>query len=308
MMRRLSGCLWGLALITVFAVGCSDDPDDGNGADADSGPLPDAADTEIPDGDIAGGDADTTGADGDAETGLDGGDADGQGGDIGDTTAGDADAAGDTSQPPCRSDGQCPGNAVCEMGDCRFYRFVQIRDLTRDKSSQADTACGEDSAGSDLFQLELRGPFGRVLGYGQATAAKLKATANTDAGNVFDGVANSLEDNDGALCPSGGFGADSVVSMGCGGAMVVGFFDGAGNIVNLATGQRLVVHEYGDQCCSQDCPEEYYQIRICNAQSPNKFQQGMVDDQGNYPTCDTAIVGSGSARSRITLQMPRPSN
>lgn len=311
-MRWMSTSLWGMVLVATCSLGCSDDPDDG--ADADTGPAPDVVDagdtdrTDAADGDVPELDADATPSDADVvddatDTGRDTTD----GGDIGgDVIVVDADASSDADTGPmCMSDKMCPGNAVCEEGSCRYYRFVQIKDVTRDRSSKADEACGNDSAGADLFQLELRGPFGRVLGYANTAAAELTADANTQPGDVFDGVANSLKQSDGALCPSGGFGADSVVSLGCGGSLAVAFTDGTGNIVNLATGQQLVVHEYGDQCCSDGCPDEYWEIRVCNAQTPQRFKAGEVDDQGNHPTCDTNIVEVGSGRAEVTLQLPR---
>lgn len=306
MMQRWSLQVWGVALAALVAAGCSNGPDN---SDADAGPAPDvvdAADTAGTDADVAERDADTAGTD--AETGVDARDT---GRTIlrditGDVIIVDADTSVDADTgPTCMNDQQCPGNAVCEEGACRFYRFVQIRDVTRAESSGADTACSEESAGADLFQLELRDPFGQVLGYAKATAGQLTADANTDAGGVFDGVGHSLKRSDGALCPSGGFGPDSVVSLGCGGSLVVGFTDGAGNVLNLATGQQLVVHEYGNQCCSDGCPEEFWEIRVCNAQTPQRFQAGEVDDQGNHPTCDTAIVEVGSGRGRVSLQLPR---
>jgi len=308
MSDRLCRLFRGLALAALLVAGCSNDPDDG--ADADTGPAPDVADagdTGGADADTAGIDADTTGAD--AETGLDVPDVDADAArDIdGDAIRVDADTSSDTDGgPTCMDDQQCPGNAVCEEGDCRFYRFVQIKDVTRQESSGADTACSEESSGADLFQLELRDPFGQVLGYAAATAGELNADANTKPDDVFDGVGHSLkETDDGNLCPSGGFGPDSVVSLGCGGSLVVGFSDGAGNILNLATGQQLVVHEYGNQCCARGCPEEYWEIRVCNAQSPQRFRAGEVDEKGNHPTCATALVEIRSGRGQVSLQLPR---
>ena len=311
-MTRRSILIWlGVgALFTVGPTGCyQNDNDDDPDADAGDAIVDTRLDTAGDTGSDTGStDADAAARDADVDSATtDGGtDAD----TTRDTEPGDvvpADTSSDADAGPmCMEDKECPGNAVCEEGSCRFYRFVQIRDITRDRSSSADTACSDDSAGADLFQLELRGPFGTVLGYASGVAGQLKADANTDVSNVFDGVANSLQKNaDGHLCPSGGFGPGSVVSLGCGGSLVVAFADGAGDALSLSTGQRLIVDEYGNQCCDGGCPEEYWEIRVCSARAPQEFMNGEVDDKGNHPTCNTAVVGTGTGRGEVTLQLPR---
>ena len=306
MYRRILALTVGFAL-TLFAAGCSDDTGGSNvsGADADgdldAGPV-DGSELGDVASDTDGGAPDSDGASGDIGADTDGG-----------SETGDADGAtGDTGpdgggQPPCRSDQQCPGKAVCEEGDCRFYRFVQISDVTPEESTSSGEACGEDTAGADLFQLELRGPFDRVLGYGKTIESAITSDTNTDAEGVFDGVANSLyERDDGALCPSGGFGPNTTLSLGCDGVVVVMFTDGAGNILNLATGQQLVIHEFGNQCCEGGCPEEYWEVRVCNSELRDRLPQDMErDDEGNFPTCATRVIATGSGQDQITIQLPR---
>ena len=210
-------------------------------------------------------------------------------------------------EPMCMSDKQCPGNAVCVHKRCRYYRFVQIKDVTRQKSSSAQTACSENASGADLFQLELRDPFGKVEGNAKAVAAQLESSANKKVSTVFDGNSNSLQrQTNGALCPSEGFAPDSVVSLGCDGTLAVVFTDGAGNILNLGGGQQLVVHEYGDQCCQQGCPEEYWEVRVCTARSPHEIQGKKPDMMGNFPTCNTQVLAVGHGEDKATIKLPTP--
>lgn len=305
MYRRTLALTVGFAL-TLFAAGCPDENGGGGVTDAggglDGGPV-DGSELGDVASDTDGGAADADGTAGDIATDADGGP------DTGDADSSTADTGqdGGGGQPPCRADQQCPGNSVCEEGDCRFYRFVQISDVTPEESSSSSEACSEDAAGADLFQLELRGPFNRVLGYGKTIESAITSDANNDAQGVFDGVANSLvEREDGALCPSGGFGPNTTLSLGCDGVVVVMFTDGAGNIINLATGQQLVIHEFGNQCCEGGCPEEYWEVRVCNSEQRDSLPQGEErDDEGNFPTCATRVIATGSGQDQITVQLPR---
>jgi len=289
------------ALVTAGTVACDDGSSGGNGGDA-------SADTSVLDtgdvGDTSGTDADTAIDDADA---ADGADADSGTGDVTDATDADDDAAdGGDAGPMCTGDGQCPGNAVCVQGECRRYTVVQIRDVTRRRSSSSGEACSEDSSGADLFELELQGPFGTPLGNARTVRADSKARTNTLAATVFDGSSNSLDQTPSGLCPSAGFSSDSVLSLGCGGSLIAVFTDGSGETLGLAGGQQLVVHEYGDQCCDSDCPEEFWEVRVCSARSPRQFQEASPDEDGIWPTCDTQTLGFGSARDTVTLQLPRP--
>lgn len=207
--------------------------------------------------------------------------------------------------PMCMEDSECPGNAVCRNGSCRYYRFVQIKDVTRQNSSSAQTACSEKSSGADLFELELRGPFGVARGYSKALAAKLTSQENKKVQKVFDGVSNSvMKQPNGAVCPSGGFQPDSVVSLGCGGTMAMAFTDGGGNIVNLADGQKLVIHEYGQQCCSGGCPEDFWEVSVCTAQVPGQIQGQKPDGNGNFPTCKKAALSMGTGKGEVRITLP----
>lgn len=328
MRQPIRGAILGLLALLLLA-GCPDEEDEGDaGADtgADASPM-DVADT-AGDGEDGGGDTggpDTSDDGGDAtdsstpgdtapdamdtgsdtrETPVDGGDT--SEGDVvvvqPDGEDGEADA-----EPQCMMDAECPGRAVCDKGQCRYYRVVQIKDVTRDNSPSAGAACSEQASGADLFQLELRGPFGTVLGYGEAVTSKLTASVNTKAGQVFDGASNSLMATpQGDLCPSGGFNDDSVVSMGCDGTMALQFTDGAGMPVNLAAGQELIVHEYDQQCCQSGCSEDYWEVRVCTAQVARQVAPTMPDKMGNYPTCDTTVLKVDRGRGSVRIALPRP--
>lgn len=293
-----------LAVATIaalLALGCNDNTDDSpNGSETDAGV--DAATLDADSGDVS--DAGDAALDAASDVDADAADGDADAGDTPTMDASDTSSGGDVA---CMSDDMCPGNAVCENGSCRAYTVVQIRDVTRRYSSSAQEACNDDASGADLFELELQGPFGKPVGYAKTLRADLDAQTNTDAKTVFDGSSNSLDQTpSGSYCPSGGFGPDSVLSLGCGGTMVVVFNDGAGNLLRLEGGQRLVVHEYGDQCCDSGCPEEYWEVRVCSAESPQRFQNASPSSDGHWPTCETQTLGVGTGRDVANLRLPRP--
>lgn len=294
------------AVAISLMAGCYDETDDdSNGPTGDVGGdsvALDAGDAEAGEvGDTVGPDAEVDGG-GDADSGPTDADVRSETG----SNGGDADAG-----PVCESDDMCPGNAVCikkegEDNECRRYMAVQIRDVTQRFSSSPQEACNDDASGADLFELELRGPFGKPLGYAQAIRAKSTAQVNTDAATVFDGTSNSLDQTPSGYCPSGGFGPDTILSLGCDGSLVTAFTDGAGNVLLLKSGQQLVVHEYGSQCCDSDCPEDFWEVRVCSAQSPREFQNASPDGDGHWPTCKTQSLGVGTDRGKVTIDLPRP--
>lgn len=239
----------------------------------------------------------------DASDGEDASDTDA---DVADADVSEPDGADTDAGGGCRADRECPGNAVCEENECRAYVVVQIRDVTRSRSSSFEEACEDDASGSDLFELELQGPFGTARGYADVLKTNLTSTANTDAEAVFDGSSNSLKQSGDALCPTGGFNSDSVVSIGCGGTMLVVFRGGNDEILFLGDGQQLVVHEYGEQCCEGGCPDEYWEVRVCSADSLEMFQDAEPDINGIFPTCSTDVLGLDTARGTATIELPRP--
>lgn len=291
--RTFAACALSALAIAACSGGGSGEPgadatDTTHGADGDvseSSPN-DAADVDSSDGD----DASDIGADSEVVDG-----------DVSKPDGADTDADGG-----CRVDRECPGNAVCEENECRAYVVVQIRDVTRSRSSSFEEACEDDASGADLFELELQGPFGTARGYADVLKTNLTSSANTDAETVFDGSSNSLKQSGEALCPTGGFDSDSVLSLGCGGTMLVVFRGGDDEILFLGDGQQLVVHEYGEQCCEGGCPDEYWEVRVCSADSLEMFQDAEPDVNGIFPTCSTDVLGLDTAKGTATIELPRP--
>lgn len=294
-----------VAAAVLLVAGCSDrsDGSDGelDGSRSDVRAETGAADSNVVDAD--GGNDAASDADVDGPRDADSTDGDG----VDPDTASDGTSGGDADGgPECEGDDMCPGNAVCVENECRSYAIVQIRDVTRRYSGSTQEACNDDPSGADLFEIELRDPFGQPLGNARAVAVASGAQTNTDASTVFDGSSNSLDQTPSGFCPSAGFGPASVLSLGCNGSLVTVFTDGAGDVLRLESGQQLVVHEYGNQCCESGCPEEYWEVRVCTAQSPQQFQNASPDSDGIWPTCDTQSLGFDRARGEVTLQLPRP--
>ena len=120
---------------------------------------------------------------------------------------------------------------------------------------------------------------------------------------VLTGDASTLDTGGDNICPSDSFGPSTVVSLGCGGALVVEFTDGDGNTITLEKGQEVVVYEYGKQCCSDPdaCPNEHYSASICSSQSAADDITGADRTNGNFPTCDNAELLGGFGENSSTI-------
>jgi hypothetical protein len=234
--------------------------------------------------------------------------------------AGDMADAGDMSDAGdmCTENSDCPDNQVCdtsgEMGECipieddPEYTFVQIKDMGAD--AHEENTCSEDDPGADMFAAQLLDSEGNNLGFGRTIDFNEQGDNNvyTNASTVFDGNDPGLmeftNDNDNtAMCPApqegSKFREDSVVSLGCNGALVLAFQNDEDNDEALEAGQQLQLREYGGQCCASPdaCPDEYFNATICSAESADEIVGQSTGPDGNFPTCDnTTVFGNNGAR------------
>ncbi|MFB6374804.1 MAG: hypothetical protein ABEN55_17160, partial [Bradymonadaceae bacterium] len=155
---------------------------------------------------------------------------------------------------------------------------------------------------SAYFGAELSTPSYRGHKLFRQPAFKLSRTEDVlEAGKQFvdqiDDLLQEFDSGDGpAMCPAPSNGSkfrkDSVVALGCGGAVVVSFRDGDGNAVKLKEGQSIQVYEYGGQCGGSD---DTSKVSICTSQSPsNDILAEGTDENGDYATCGTGEAGSGN--------------
>ena len=216
--------------------------------------------------------------------------------------------AGDAGAGECR-DFDCPGEQVCgEAGGCvepsTELAWLQIKDMN-------DEDCDAADPGADLFAAELTDGQGGHLGWGELTADNLEGRQNryVRSTEVLDGrepdfTAGSSRSNH---CPASKDGSkfrhDSVVSLGCNGAVVVSFTAPDGETVPLERGQQVHVWEYGAQCCaSNSCSPEPVQASICATDDAlSDIVAAGTDDNGDFPTCDTGEVASGTGYWSATI-------
>jgi hypothetical protein len=81
--------------------------------------------------------------------------------------------------------------------------------------------------------------------------------------NVFSGEQSAL---DGQGCPLDGFTTETVVSLGCGGALFVDFLGPEANAVEFVSGLDVIVGEYGPHCVVPDggLGADRYTVFLCD--------------------------------------------
>lgn len=211
--------------------------------------------------------------------------------------------AGDTGGGGCQL-GDCPDGEVCneDTGMCESqtaYRFLQIKDTS-------ENDCSAEDPGADMYAAQVTDSSGKVLGWAESVAYNNPSGSNTYTkdGTVFTGSKPELQEfgDENAMCPAPDSGKkfrkDSVLALGCGGALVVAFqkTDGDGR-VELEEGYQVQVWEYGSQCGGTD---DASKVSICTAQTDGKFQANF--NNGNYATCDTGEAGSGLGAYSFTIE------
>jgi hypothetical protein len=193
-------------------------------------------------------------------------------------------------QPTTFCDNVQPGT-VCDMATKRCAaqpaespRYVMIQDMSMGASCDSMTEGGLRDAGSDITYIELYDKFDEIAGYGRAVRyAQGDGGVDTTSAGIFDGAARPLE-SDG--CPAGGLSQQSVVSLGCGGALFVEFIGAGGGAVKLVSGFHVRVGEYGPYCATPDgeLGADRYTVLLCD-----------VLAQGATPTAADCTAQLGAA-------------
>jgi hypothetical protein len=212
----------------------------------------------------------------------------------------------------CTNNSDCSGSKVCneKTGECESLggggdtvKFLQLVDVTESNRS-GSVDCSSNSAGADVFGARLNASSGAPLGWATTVDAKLETSGEyTQVDTIFSGSEPSLQrfDRSGKMCPTeqGGskFRSDTVVSLGCGGSVVVGFKGGEGGYQALENGQQLTVFEYGNQCFANPncdtCQSEYVEVRACTGSSSELAG-------GDFSSCSSTL-GSGADQFNVTL-------
>ena len=192
-----------------------------------------------------------------------------------------------------------PEDVACSVSGCvELYvaplTAIQVLDLTSGAGCQPDPA-GLSSPGADLIALELLSAQGETLGWGVVVGY-----APGEGVNDFTSTAhiNGLPaDVDLDACPQeldgSRFRQDTITSLGCGGDMVVSFFDEGNTPVELVTGMQVAVMEYGPVC--QGSPQ---------AASVDEFEVYLCGDDNADAVIENTeclVLASDGARSGYVL-------
>lgn len=177
----------------------------------------------------------------------------------------------------CQDNEDCNAGEACVNGSCvpttpqeEIYRYIMIEDTSSGSNScESRTANGLKDAGSDIFAVELLDSQGQVIGYGEAIDYKQGSgeVDTTDFG-IFDGNPRNVDQRQ---CPAAtpdnsSFRVDSVVSLGCGGYLLLSFKGANGRPVNLANGMEIFVGEYAPICNKNggsSTGSDRYTVNVC---------------------------------------------
>ncbi len=198
----------------------------------------------------------------------------------------------------CTTTDDCTGDQICVAGACTTpstqYYYAQVLDVT-DTSSTLCTNPDTNDPGSDIFGVELTKSDGSSYWAYSEWSDSIKATdesGNTnehaDAATILDGNAPGLNADS---CPTESF-SNSVVSLGCGGSVIVAFVDSSGNPVQIENNDTITVYEWGAQCQSSPASEQdQWELDLCDA----------TDNDVAGGTCNPITLNSGTGISEVTV-------
>ena len=197
---------------------------------------------------------------------------------------------------------------VCRAPDMvtkKEARYVRIVDTTPN-CTRTDVN-GQSDAGSDIAIVELLSN-GTALGYAKLPAASAYSPGAgspgyTDTSRVFDGAPKAKgprgcpeEDVEGRYFRSG-----TVVSLGCGGSVVLEFENNGSNLL-LTNGAEIAVVELGRYCEPQNDMNDYgtdrYRVDVCQTDvgamfSDVDFNASCTTVSGNTEQGPTNVVVNG---------------
>jgi hypothetical protein len=157
----------------------------------------------------------------------------------------------------CLRDDECDADERCQSGACvqleptTVYRYILIQDVSSgDSACDSTSASGLKDAGADIFSVELSDAQGEVIGYGQAVDYSPGAgDVDTSDFGILNGQPLNLDARECPAAENGAsFRADSVVSLGCGGHLLLNFAGIDDQAVNLENGAKIFVGEYAPIC------------------------------------------------------------
>jgi len=195
-----------------------------------------------------------------------------------------------TSGAQCTDNEQCGVEEFCNPdGFCEAFASgpslfaVQILDTT------SGVGCDRNDPGSDFSAALLRRN-GNVLGYASQINISLGPEDNdfSSAAGLFDGSPPGVDTQ---LCPES-FDDSTVVTVGCGGWLLVQFLDDNREPIALQAGDEIQVGEY-DPRCSGNRPEDSYDVFLCT--------DGSEPQTGSDNSCTRTLGTNLQGLTTVTI-------
>ena len=157
---------------------------------------------------------------------------------------------------------------------------IQILDVSSDAACMETRADGLGSPGADIIAVELLDAQGSIIGYANALAHLAGEGPNDFTSSVhIDGTPQALDLQG---CPEAiddtRFRQDTVLSLGCGGDLIVEFLDPSGTPILLEDGMKIAVSEYAPICDIEDGDvegQDRYGVFLCTV------DEGMTQVTGD---------------------------
>lgn len=168
----------------------------------------------------------------------------------------------------CGTDAECLPGEVCLKGTTTDLRICQSEAAATSDGDPVDVhavlvqdaseTCDSMQPGADIAFVLLEDHAGAVVGWGAVIDGSTAGAANLYGS--WDHIDGDRPDAGADSCPP--WAAESVVSLGCDGFVVVEFRDSAGAVIAIDAGShRLRVGELGAQC--EDVEDDAYDVFLC---------------------------------------------
>jgi hypothetical protein len=191
-----------------------------------------------------------------------------------------------TTSDECTVEGEICVDSQC-VPEINTPFFAKIADVSAD----CDTTSSDP--GVDLYQVYLTkngtNYYAELVG---ANIPESDTNDNPTPDPILDGNAPDLT----GACPESFDG--SVVSIGCGGDVVVKFVDETGTAVEIQEGDSITVSEWGDQCPTGTTADQW-EVLVCDAE----VAEG--DLILNTSACAGSSLGKGFGDSSVTVMVPQ---
>lgn len=212
-------------------------------------------------------------------------------------------AEGETAS--CDTSGDAP---TCTEANPVQQRYVQILDVSTEGASCMSETNGQGDPGSDIMFARLLNASDEVVGFakavnfvdGSAGDAEQSMNGYTDFATILAGTAPDLDDMSCPMDNGGKFRTDTILTLGCGGFVVVEFLDMEGTWVPIEPGFKVEVGEYDSECNnSGNSGADRYRVFGCETRADAQITD-MSTDTDIDAACTTDLSNDDSVGITIS--------